>query len=157
MKTMMIRAALACAALAMAGGTADATVTPVSGTPVGLDHDPEGIITHGTTDAKGSVTFAKLVPGRYAVVLTGKDVATASDRLAKGGRKVSGLAVAIAIGGGAPTLHRVARARTGSVPEGIRIGFIIPGRAAGGTVAVRPVDVRVTISDQGAAGGMTSY
>jgi hypothetical protein len=157
MKTMMIRAALACAALALPATAGFAEGGPISGTSVGLEHDPEGIITHGTTDAKGSVTFAKLVSGRYAVVLTGKDVAAVLDRIAKGGHKASGLTVAIAISGGAPTLHRVARARTGSVPEGIRIGFIIPGRPAGGTIAMRPVDVRVTISDQGAAGGMTSY
>jgi hypothetical protein len=156
-KITIVRVALACAALAISAGVADATVTPIQGTDVGLEHDPQGIITQGTTDGKGSVTFAKLAPGRYAVVLTGKGAAAAIDRLAKGGRKVSGLTVAIAIGGGAPTLHPVGRARTGGVPEGVRIGFTIPGRAAGGTVPVRPVDVRVTISDQGAAGGMTSY
>jgi hypothetical protein len=157
MKTKMIRAALVCAALALPATTALAEGGPIQGTSVGVDHDPGGLVARGTTDAKGSVTFAKLVPGRYAVVLTGKDVAAALDRLAKGGHKASGLSVGIAIGGGAPTLHPVGRTRIGSVPEAIRIGFTIPGRVAGGTVAARAVDVRVTISDQGAAGGMVSY
>jgi hypothetical protein len=155
--TTIVRAALACAALAMSAGVADATVRPIQGTEVGLEHDPQGIITHGMTDAKGGVTFAKLAPGRYAVVLTDKDVAAALDRLAKGGHKASGLTVAIAIGGGAPTLHPVGRTRTGSVPEGVRIGFTISGRAGAGAIAVGPVDVRVTISDQGSTSNLSSY
>jgi hypothetical protein len=155
--TTIIRAALACAAFVMSGGIADATVTPSSGTPIVLEHDPQGIITHGTTDAKGSVTFAKLVPGRYAVVLTGKEAAAAMDRLAKGERKVSSLTVAIAVGGGAPVLHRVVRGQAGSVPERARIGFTVPGRAGAGAIAVGPVDVRVTISDQGSTSNLSSY
>jgi hypothetical protein len=55
--------------LACTATLAEATVTPISGTPIGLEHDPEGIVAHDTTDAKGTVIFAKLKPGRYGALV----------------------------------------------------------------------------------------
>jgi hypothetical protein len=69
---MKIIAAIIAACVAgvfMAATIAYAMMTPISGTPVGLEHDPAGIVARGTTDGHGNVTFAKLKPGHYAVVL----------------------------------------------------------------------------------------
>ncbi len=70
MKSNLLRGALACAALMLSATTAFATVTPSSGTPVGVDHDPGGIIATGTTDAKGNVSFGKIEPGRYSFLIS---------------------------------------------------------------------------------------
>jgi hypothetical protein len=43
--------------------------TPISGTSVGLDHEPEGFVASGTTDRSGGVTFSNLKPGQYKVSL----------------------------------------------------------------------------------------
>ncbi|MBM3502033.1 MAG: hypothetical protein FJX74_25555 [Armatimonadetes bacterium] len=44
--------------------------TPIQGTAVGLDHEPEGLrIDVGRTDARGNVTVRDLAPGRYTVFL----------------------------------------------------------------------------------------
>jgi hypothetical protein len=55
---------------APSGPVMQATVgTPISGTSVGLDHDPEGFVASGTTDRSGGVTFTNLKPGQYKVSL----------------------------------------------------------------------------------------
>jgi hypothetical protein len=60
--------ALCAAVLSLASLAWATSGTPISGTSVGLDHEPEGIaIPGGTTDAKGKATFAKLAAGRYTV------------------------------------------------------------------------------------------
>ncbi|MDP1749997.1 MAG: hypothetical protein Q8L22_11090 [Reyranella sp.] len=66
---MHIKLGLLVAALLSLASVAYATVgTPIQGTPVGLEHDPEGIaVPGGKTDAKGNATFAMLKPGRYTV------------------------------------------------------------------------------------------
>jgi len=69
---MKIFAAIIAACVAsvfMAATIAYAKMTPISGTPVGLQHDTAGIVARGTTDGQGNVTFGKLKPGHYAVVL----------------------------------------------------------------------------------------
>ena len=43
--------------------------TPISGTPIGLEHDPEGIsVFSGKTDAKGQVSI-KVEKGKYKLIL----------------------------------------------------------------------------------------
>jgi len=49
---------------------AQSTVTPSSGTPIVLEHDPAGIaIRPVKTDGKGSFYFAKLTAGRYKLTI----------------------------------------------------------------------------------------
>ncbi len=68
MKSMKFAAACV-ATLMLVASVAYATAgTPIQGTPVGLDHDPDGIaVAQGKTDGKGNATFGKLEPGRYTV------------------------------------------------------------------------------------------
>lgn len=40
---------------------------PIPGIPVGLEGEPEGIITPRPTDRQGNVVFSDLAPGRYTV------------------------------------------------------------------------------------------
>ncbi|MEI9993071.1 MAG: hypothetical protein WDM91_00640 [Rhizomicrobium sp.] len=93
----MIRAALACAALALASTAAVAGIG-IPSIPVGLDHDPEGIIAHGTTNTDGSVTFRNLAPGNYVVVVDGKSLAAALEKLLTPAKK-SDRGVSIGVGG----------------------------------------------------------
>jgi hypothetical protein len=97
----------ACAAgLFMAAGIAYAKMTPISGTPVGLEHDPAGIVARGTTDAEGNVTFAKLKPGHYAVVLLDTSNLEAPVRIIVGTGPGAGPQISepiLAGKGGAPT------------------------------------------------------
>ena len=54
-----ITAALAACLLGLlVAASAYAERKPSSGTSVGLDHEPEGIVARGVTDDKGNVTFA---------------------------------------------------------------------------------------------------
>lgn len=48
--------------------------TPIQGTPVGLDHDPEGMVTSVKTNGRGVFSMGKLAPGRYILKLSGKDI-----------------------------------------------------------------------------------
>ena len=177
MKTNMIRKGLACLAFPLAG-TAAVAGGPISDTPIGPEHDPQGVVTHGPTDASGTATFTGLRPGRYAVVLTGRDLIAALDRAAargggrialtadipiadpapnrmaaRGGHRAPCLTIAI-VGGSvaAPTVAPVCRAAAG---RGLRTGFTVPGRAGARDTAT--VGVRVTISDQASASNLTSY
>lgn len=43
--------------------------TPIPSTPVGLEHDPEGLVVPRVTDRQGNVVFADLAPGRYTVFI----------------------------------------------------------------------------------------
>ena len=43
--------------------------TPIQGTPVGLEHDPEGIKASAKTDGNGAFQFTNLRPGKYKVTL----------------------------------------------------------------------------------------
>ena len=59
-----------------------ATVKPIAGTEVGLEHDPSNeIVAKATTDREGNVTFGNLKPGRYRVVLTDKSKLTVPARV----------------------------------------------------------------------------
>ena len=69
MKIFVATIAACVASVFTAATIAYATMTPISGTPVGLENDPAGIVARGTTDGQGTVTFDKLKPGHYAVVL----------------------------------------------------------------------------------------
>ena len=44
-------------------------VTPISGIPVGLEHDPHGIVARGETNSEGNLTFSNLKAGNYTFVL----------------------------------------------------------------------------------------
>ncbi len=73
MKTNLVRAALLCLAFVLPATAAFATgESPISGTDVGLEHDPAGIVAKGTTDRNGKVTFRDLKPGKYVLVFGGK-------------------------------------------------------------------------------------
>ena len=48
---------------------AQSTVGPIIGVPVGLEHDPEGLVAPRVTDDLGRAEFA-VGPGRYSVFLT---------------------------------------------------------------------------------------
>lgn len=65
-------AAISAATVLSTAASAQSTAgTPIQGTPVGLEHDPEGVrIDAGRTDARGNVTASNLAPGRYTVFLT---------------------------------------------------------------------------------------
>ncbi|MGZ8363003.1 MAG: hypothetical protein ACXW3D_04005 [Caulobacteraceae bacterium] len=66
----MKRLVFLAAALLLAASQAQATVTPIQGTDVGLEHDPVGLMVH-TTDSKGDAVFSGLAPGRYSVFIDG--------------------------------------------------------------------------------------
>jgi hypothetical protein len=81
MKTILVRAALACAVLALASATAIAGGV-IPSVPVGLEGDPGSIIiAKGTTDANGNVTFRDLKPGNYVIVIRGKSLVATMDKL----------------------------------------------------------------------------
>jgi hypothetical protein len=151
MKTT-IRAGLACAAVMLWSSAAFAGVG-IPAVPIGLDHDPEGIRALGTTNASGSATFSRVAPGRYVIVIDGRDLIAALGRTAvSGGRRASCLTIAI-VGGAAAASPPVCR---DAANRGVRIGVTVPARTGILGPAAGTATVRVTISDQGAAGGMTS-
>jgi hypothetical protein len=84
MKIFAVIIVVCVASLSMAATIAYAKMTPISGTSVGLEHDPAGIIARGTTDGQGNVTFDKLKPGHYAVVLLDTSKLTAPVRVIVG-------------------------------------------------------------------------
>jgi hypothetical protein len=46
---------------------------PISDTPIGLDHDPEGVkVSTTTTDGHGAFHFDKLPPGKYKLTIAGQ-------------------------------------------------------------------------------------
>jgi|SRR5665213_141438 len=60
-------------------------VKPISDTPIGLEHDPEGIAIHPVkTDAKGSFSFAKLTAGKYKLTISYGQVTKALSDANKG-------------------------------------------------------------------------
>jgi len=69
MKSSLVRAALACFALALPATAAFAAAgDPISAVPVGLEGDPGSIvIAHGVTDDKGQVRFGNVAPGNYLI------------------------------------------------------------------------------------------
>lgn len=97
MKTNLVRAALACAALALTSATAIANVIP------GVDvivkrHPPKDLaIPPVTTDAKGQATF-KLAPGEYEIDIDGPTLRAAVDRIAPPKKKDRG-SLSVGIGG----------------------------------------------------------
>lgn len=62
---------LACAVALSLAAPGLAEGHPHSGTGVGLDHDPQGIIAKGTTDGDGHVVFRDVKPGKYTLVIGG--------------------------------------------------------------------------------------
>ena len=71
MKSSLVRAALACVALALTTTAAFAGIgDPIQGVPVGLEGDPgQIVVAHGVTDDKGQVSFGDLKPGKYRIVI----------------------------------------------------------------------------------------
>jgi hypothetical protein len=84
MRSNLVRALLASVALALAtAGAFAGTVTPIQGTPVGLEGDPGSIIVaDGVTNSKGQVDLGILAPGKYVLVIDGKKLAIAIAKLA---------------------------------------------------------------------------
>ena len=72
--------AMAALALSTAAALA-APGDPINGVPIGLEHDPGGIIAHGATNDKGEFTFANVKPGKYVIVIDGKGLSAALKRL----------------------------------------------------------------------------
>jgi len=62
---------------------AQSTVTPIQGTPVGLEHDPEGIAMPSVkTDQNGKFS-CKLPEGKYKLMLSYNDIASKVSRTDK--------------------------------------------------------------------------
>lgn len=105
MKTNFVRAALACAVLALSATAAIAEPgKPIEGTDVGLDHKPDppgGRVANGVTDNEGNVRFGKLAPGEYVLVIDGPTLVRAMDRLALPvpAKHDSGPSVGLSVGG----------------------------------------------------------
>jgi hypothetical protein len=151
MKTNLVRAALGCAVLVFAAPAAYADVKPIQGTVVGLEHDPSGIIATAPTDGDGRVTFRNLAPGKYVVVVHGKELGTAYRTVVGAKGDLGGTILSVSVGGTsfstATPLCRDAQDRD------IRVGFTIRDRAG----SAGPVVVHLGISDQGASGNLSSY
>jgi len=83
MKSSLVRAALACLAFALPATAAFAGVgDPIPSIPVGLEGDPGSIVVaHGVTDGKGQVSFGKIAPGKYLIVLDPKGLALALQKI----------------------------------------------------------------------------
>ena len=83
MKSSLVRAALACLALALpATASFAAAGDPIVGVPIGLEGDPGSIVVaKGVTNDKGQVTFGNVAPGMYFVVLDSKGLALALKRI----------------------------------------------------------------------------
>ena len=114
---IFVRAAFAGAMMSLSATAAFGT-EPISGTSVGLDHDPEGIIARGATDRDGKVVFRDLAPGTYVLVIDGPSLVASMDRiLPPPPPKSSGGGLSIGIGGmfGGAGSHRSA---TGGTPGG---------------------------------------
>lgn len=104
MKSIFVCAAFACLTLALSPTAAFAIGEgePISGTSVGLEHDPPRLsVGSGVTDGNGRVTFGKLAPGKYVLVIDGLTLVKAMDRLApsKPARHDSGPTVSLGVGG----------------------------------------------------------
>jgi hypothetical protein len=82
MKTTMIRAALACAALAMSGTAAIASEDPIPGIDIIVRSHPVGKAIMAHTDAGGRARLERLAPGDYTVTIPGQGLVAAMDRIA---------------------------------------------------------------------------
>jgi len=103
MTSKLVCAALACVALAMTSSAAFAKQgDPIPGIPVGLEGDPDPIaIAHGVTDGEGHISFGKLLPGKYVLIIDGPGFVAAMDRLhpAAPEKKKSGSSFSLGFGG----------------------------------------------------------
>jgi hypothetical protein len=183
----MIRAALACAALAMSG-TAAMAGQPIPGVDIIVRKNPGGSITVHT-DGSGRVPLQGLVAGNYTVTIRGQGLVAAMDKLAaRVPKKVgaalpsggAGVAVADLNADGrldrasshGPGVHiildlgragRISKTapccRRDPAREGVTIAFTIPNRD--GARPGQPVPTAVltvnAISDQASAGNLSSY
>jgi len=92
------RAALAGTILTLSATAAFAT-EPIVGIPIGIDHEPEGIIARATTDRDGKVVFPDLAPGNYVLVIDGPGLVASMDRILQPPPKKSGGGLSIGVGG----------------------------------------------------------
>ena len=83
MKMNLIHAALAVLALSLPASAAFAGIhDPISGVPVGLEHDPGGIVVvHGVTSGEGQFSFGDVKPGKYLIVIDGRGLALALKKI----------------------------------------------------------------------------
>lgn len=101
MRPLAVSAACA-VVLGLMAATSPALATagvPIQGTSVGLDHEPDGIIAHGTTDSDGNVSFRDLKPGHYVLVIDDKGLAAPIPEKKSGGSSFS-IGVGGMFGGG---------------------------------------------------------
>ncbi len=75
--TSVALAALVLSTAAVLAGIGD----PIVYVPIGLEHDPGGIVAHGATNDKGEFTFANVKPGKYLIVIDAKGLSAALKRL----------------------------------------------------------------------------
>lgn len=127
MTVKMVHAALASAILVLFALPAFATVTPIQGTSVGLDHEPEGIIAKATTDRDGKVVFRNLAPDKYVLVIGGKEgLVAATDRDAP----ANAIRAEVTFEGTTDPQSRpngfVVEACACRAPRPMRIGFALP-------------------------------
>ncbi len=102
MKTNFVRAALACAALALSTTAATATNDPIPGVDIIVQKNPGGTIVIQThTDSNGSLTLRGLAPGDYVIEIDGRSLVAAMDKLAPAApeKKESHSSFSLGIGG----------------------------------------------------------
>ena len=79
MTTNFIRAALACAVLAITAQSAMASNKPIPGIDVIVKKNPGGNAITATTDADGQIVLKGLEPGDYVIEIDGKSLVKAMD------------------------------------------------------------------------------
>jgi hypothetical protein len=166
MKATIIRAVLACLALALPGTGAIASNNPIPGVDVIVKSHPAGkaVVVH--TDGSGRAKLEGLTPGDYTIAIRGERLVAAMDRIAapaknKGGAVLPPSRAEIGVGDlngdGVPDLARrggpgiqivldlgpagrilkTAPYRRDQAREGVTIAFTIPNR--GGARPGQPV------------------
>jgi hypothetical protein len=101
MKTNLMRAALACAALAFASTAVMASTTPVPGVDVVVHCHCFGKPMMYTTSEDGTITVRDLAPGEYEIEIVGKSLIAAMDKLAPPvpEKKSEGSSFSLGVGG----------------------------------------------------------
>ncbi|HVU19428.1 MAG TPA: hypothetical protein VHE09_01775, partial [Rhizomicrobium sp.] len=94
-------ATCACAIAIAAANPALATVKPIAGTDVGLERDPgNSIVTRGSTNADGNISFRDLAPGHYTLTIDSKSLSAAIEKArSANANKKSGSSLSIGVGG----------------------------------------------------------
>ena len=149
MKSILVRAALACLALALTAMPAMATNEPIPGVDIIVQKNPGGIVVKTQTGPTGQVQFKDLAPGEYVIEIDGKSLVAAMDKLTppapakKSSRSSFSLGIGGFLGGGS------SRSNEGRGPVG---GERNSGRI--GSIAVDPTDPNRVNNGGNSSGGV---